>query len=171
MIKNLPATWETWVRSLGWEDPLGKGMATLSSIPVQRSPWMKEPGQLQSTESQRVRKRLSLSKTEEKPTKTPKQPHTHTVTPGLLQLLLLLNLLPKFQSYQITEINCERQSLLAQLLCMLHLQDVLFFLLPSIISSQSLLFLVNFNFVSKFTIIFPLEKNFLLIPSLRIQIK
>ena len=31
MIKNLPAMWETWVRSLGWEDPLEKGMATHSS--------------------------------------------------------------------------------------------------------------------------------------------
>ena len=32
MIKNLPAVWETWVRSLGWEDPLEVGMATYSSI-------------------------------------------------------------------------------------------------------------------------------------------
>ena len=32
MIKNLPAVWETWVQSLGWEDPLEKGMATHSSI-------------------------------------------------------------------------------------------------------------------------------------------
>ena len=32
MVKNLPAMWETWVRSLGWEDPLGKGMATHSRI-------------------------------------------------------------------------------------------------------------------------------------------
>ena len=32
MVKNLPAMWETWVRSLGWEDPLEKGMATHSSI-------------------------------------------------------------------------------------------------------------------------------------------
>ena len=32
MVKNLPATWETWVRSLGWEDPLEKGMATHSNI-------------------------------------------------------------------------------------------------------------------------------------------
>ena len=32
MVKNLPAMWETWVRSLGWEDPLEKSMATLSRI-------------------------------------------------------------------------------------------------------------------------------------------
>ena len=32
MVKNLPAMWETWVRSLGWEDPLEEGMATHSSI-------------------------------------------------------------------------------------------------------------------------------------------
>ena len=44
MIKNLPAKWETWVQSLGWEDPLEKGMATLSSIlawriPMDRGAW------------------------------------------------------------------------------------------------------------------------------------
>ena len=38
-VKNLPATWETWVHSLGWEDPLEKGMATHSSILAQRIPW------------------------------------------------------------------------------------------------------------------------------------
>ena len=32
LVKNLPAMWETWVQSLGWEDPLQKGMATHSSI-------------------------------------------------------------------------------------------------------------------------------------------
>ena len=37
-IKNLPATWETWVRSLGWEDPLEKGKATHSSILAWRIP-------------------------------------------------------------------------------------------------------------------------------------
>ena len=39
MVKNPPATWETWVRSLGWEDPLEKGKATHSSIPAWRIPW------------------------------------------------------------------------------------------------------------------------------------
>ena len=39
MVKNLPAMRETWVRSLGWEDPLEKGMDTPSSILVWRIPW------------------------------------------------------------------------------------------------------------------------------------
>ena len=38
MVKNPPAMWETWVQSLGWEDPLEKGMATNSSIPAWRIP-------------------------------------------------------------------------------------------------------------------------------------
>ena len=54
LVKNLPAMWETWVRSLGQEDPLEK-MATHSSILAWRIPWMEEPGGLQSTGSQRVR--------------------------------------------------------------------------------------------------------------------
>ena len=53
-IKCLPAMQEIWVRSLGWEDPLEKEMATYSSIPAWRIPWMEEPGGLQSTGSQRV---------------------------------------------------------------------------------------------------------------------
>ena len=39
MVKNLPAMWETWVRSLGWEDPLEMGKATHSSILAWRIPW------------------------------------------------------------------------------------------------------------------------------------
>ena len=39
LLKNPPAMWETWVRSLGWEDPLGKGKATHSSILAWRIPW------------------------------------------------------------------------------------------------------------------------------------
>ena len=54
MVKNLPAMWETQVRSLGWEDPLEKGMATHSSILAGRIPWTEEPGGLQSMLSQRV---------------------------------------------------------------------------------------------------------------------
>ena len=45
---------EMWVQSLGWEDPLEKGMATHCSILVWRIPWMEEPGGLQSTGSKRV---------------------------------------------------------------------------------------------------------------------
>ena len=53
-LKPLPAMQETWVRSLGWEDPLEKAMATHSSILAWRIPWMEEPGGLQSMRSQIV---------------------------------------------------------------------------------------------------------------------
>ena len=39
LVKNLPAMWETWVRSLAWEDPLEKGKATHSSLLAWRIPW------------------------------------------------------------------------------------------------------------------------------------
>ena len=55
MVKCLPAVWETWVPSLGWEDPLEKEMATHSSILAWRIPWTEEPGRLQSMGSRRVR--------------------------------------------------------------------------------------------------------------------
>ena len=48
MVKNLPAMWETWVQSLGQEDPLEEGTATHSSILAWRIPWTEEPGGLQS---------------------------------------------------------------------------------------------------------------------------
>ena len=54
-VKNLSAMQETWVSSLGWEDPLEKGMATHSSILAWRIPWTEESGGLQSMGSQRVR--------------------------------------------------------------------------------------------------------------------
>ena len=44
IVKNMPALWETRVRSLGWEDPLEKGMATHSTILAWRIPWMEEAG-------------------------------------------------------------------------------------------------------------------------------
>ena len=53
-LKRLPAMWETWVRSLGREDPLEKEMTTRSSILAWRIPWTEEPGRLQSMGSQRV---------------------------------------------------------------------------------------------------------------------
>ena len=55
MIKNLFAMWETWVQSLGWEDPLDKGMTTHSSILAWRIPWTEEPGGLESMGLQTVR--------------------------------------------------------------------------------------------------------------------
>ena len=54
MIKNPPAMWDTWVRSLGQEDPLEEGMATYSSILAWRIPWTEEAGGLQSIGLQRV---------------------------------------------------------------------------------------------------------------------
>ena len=53
-LKNLPAVWETWVRSLDGEDPLKEGMATHSSILAWGIPWTEEPGGLQSIRLQRV---------------------------------------------------------------------------------------------------------------------
>ena len=53
-IKHLPAMQETQVQSLGWEDPLEMEMATHSSTLDWRIPWTEEPGELQSTGSQRV---------------------------------------------------------------------------------------------------------------------
>ena len=55
LVKNLPAMWEAWVQSLGWEDPLEKGMAMHSSTPAWRIPWTEEPGGQQSTGLQTVR--------------------------------------------------------------------------------------------------------------------
>ena len=48
MVKNPPAMQETWVQSLGSEDPLERGMATHSSILTWRTPWTEEPSGLQS---------------------------------------------------------------------------------------------------------------------------
>ena len=53
-VKHLPAMRETRFRSLGWEDPLEKEMATRSSTLAWKSPWTEEPGRLQSMGVQRV---------------------------------------------------------------------------------------------------------------------
>ena len=50
-VKNLPAMPETWVLSLGEEDPLEEGMATHSSILAWKIPWTEDPGRLQSMDS------------------------------------------------------------------------------------------------------------------------
>ena len=52
MVKNLPTMWETWVQSLGGEDPLETGMATHSSVLAYTVPWTEEPGRPQSMGSQ-----------------------------------------------------------------------------------------------------------------------
>ena len=54
MVNDLPAMQETWVRSLGWEDPLEKEKDTHSSILTWKIPWTEEPGRLQSMVLQRV---------------------------------------------------------------------------------------------------------------------
>ena len=59
--KNLPAMQETWVQSLGQEDPLDKGMATPSNILAGRILWTEEPGGLQSMGSQRIRHDLATN--------------------------------------------------------------------------------------------------------------
>ena len=54
MVRNLHTMQETWVQSLGWEDPLEKEMAIYSSTIAWKIPWTEEPGWLQSMGSQRV---------------------------------------------------------------------------------------------------------------------
>ena len=53
MVKNLPAKQETWVQSLGWEDPLEEELATHFSMLTWETPWTDEPGGLQSMGSQK----------------------------------------------------------------------------------------------------------------------
>ena len=53
-VKTLPAMWEAWVDTLGWEDPLEEDMATHTSILAGESPGSEKPGRLQSMESQSV---------------------------------------------------------------------------------------------------------------------
>ena len=55
MVKRLSTVWETWVQSLGQEDPLEKEMAIHSSTIAWKIPWTEEPSRLQSMGSQRVR--------------------------------------------------------------------------------------------------------------------
>ena len=59
LVKNLSAMWETWVLSVGREDPLEKRMATHSSILALKIPWIEAPGGLQSMWLQRVRHNLA----------------------------------------------------------------------------------------------------------------
>ena len=55
LVKNLPSVQETWVQSLGQEDPLEEEMATHSTILAIKIPWREEPGGLQSMKLQSVR--------------------------------------------------------------------------------------------------------------------
>ena len=72
MVRNLPAMQEIQVQSLGWEDPLEKGMATCSSILAWEIPRTEEPGGLQFMGSQRVRHDLMTAP-------TPRWPSSHSM--------------------------------------------------------------------------------------------
>ena len=61
VLKNPSAKQETWVWSLGWEDPLEKEMSTHSSSLAWETPWTEEPGGLQSIESQKVGHDLAVT--------------------------------------------------------------------------------------------------------------
>ena len=74
--KNLPAEQETWVSSLGQEDPLEKELAAYSSILAWKIPWTKEPGGLRSMGSQRIRHDLM--------TKPPPPFYIHTLSKNFL---------------------------------------------------------------------------------------
>ena len=62
VVKNLQAIQEAWVQSLGWQDPLEKGVATHSSVLAWRIPWIEVPGGLQSMGSQEVSTTERLTK-------------------------------------------------------------------------------------------------------------
>ena len=61
MVKNLPSMQKTWVRSLDWEDPLKKEIATHSSILAWRISWTEESGRLQAMGSQRIRHNQTIN--------------------------------------------------------------------------------------------------------------
>ena len=60
-LKRLPAVWESWVRSLVWEDPLEKQMTTHSSIIAWRIPWTEEPGRSAGSQSDTTERLYSFS--------------------------------------------------------------------------------------------------------------
>ena len=80
MVRNLPAMQETWVQSLGWEDPLERRMATPSSILTWRITWTEEPGGLQSMGLQRVEHDWATN------THVCVRAHTHTHTHMLISV-------------------------------------------------------------------------------------
>jgi len=97
MVKRLPTMWETWVRSLGWKDPLEKEMATHSSTLAWKIPWTEERGRLQSMGLQRVGHDwvtllLNIFMTR------PKKEHFMYASAEALQTHTLLNLVRKYIS-------------------------------------------------------------------------
>ena len=89
-LKCLPAMRETWVQSLGQEDPLEKKMATHSSILAWRIPWMEEPGGLQSMESQRFGHNWATS-----------LPHRISAISHLWKIVIVLFLLSNFDAFHL----------------------------------------------------------------------
>ena len=79
LVKNLPAMQETWVQSLGWEDPLEKGTAAHSSILAWRIPWTEEAGGLRSRGSQKVRHNWVTN------THTYTHTHIHTYSGNIIE--------------------------------------------------------------------------------------
>ena len=96
MVRNLPATQETWVWSLGWEDPLVEGMATNSSILAWKVPWTEESDG--SMESQRVRQDWVAKHT---------YTHTHIHTHRNNQIMLFFN---HFNSLEVSQNLMEQES-------------------------------------------------------------
>ena len=89
MVKNLPTTQETGLRSLGQEDSLEKGMATHSSILAWRISWTGEPGRLQSMGSQKSWTRLSTHASMHLLN------YLTSILPNLIVKLMLQNVVPQ----------------------------------------------------------------------------
>ena len=106
-LKHLPLMWETWVQSLGREDPLEKEMATHSNILAWRIPWMEGPRGLQSTGSQRVRHDLATSLHFSHLCMTTGKTIAFTVCTfvGIINSLLF-NMLPRFLIVFLSRGNC-----------------------------------------------------------------
>ena len=88
LVKNLPAVQETWVRSLGWEDPLEKGTAIHSSILTWKTPWTEEIGRPRGHNNWETSTLNTPPNTDEAPSTChtpllPKSPHTE-FSAGLL---------------------------------------------------------------------------------------
>ena len=87
MVKNLPEMQKTQPQSLGWEDPLQKGMATHSSILAWKIPWTGEPCGLQSMRSQRVEPKWAHTQTSPSLWAAPGLWHHHTHRPVSIGIL------------------------------------------------------------------------------------
>ena len=94
-VKNLPASLETQIRSLGWEDPLEKGMATHYGILAWRIPWIGEPGRLHFMASQRVGHRSDFHFTLNFPLLYKKN-STYQLSDGITAQILMTEIIPQF---------------------------------------------------------------------------